>query len=158
MDPRDFVKHLSAPLRSADPTLASLPRCIVIAHAAFESGWGGTKIAKEGHNYFSITRLRSSDAPIIESGDKEYKPDGTVIQISQPFAKYASAEEALVDYFKFIKKLRYQPAYSHLMAGNLVAFITTLRKGGYFTLPLDQYLAAMSSVLGRVANIALEEV
>lgn len=156
MDPSEFSRKVFYAVRVANTDLGRFPACIVTAHAAFESGWGKSRPAQLGNNIFSITRLPSSPLPILESPDLEYTASG-VKKITQRFAKYESYEEAISDYFRFIKKLRYHPSYQVLLSGDMIGYISTLRQGGYFTLPLESYLARMSRILGTVCKTVLEE-
>lgn len=149
MTPENFANMIMPWIDRATPNYGVLPRNIVLAHAAFESGWGESVPFKSGNNLFNITRLRSSKLPVIESGDLEYS-GGSAHQITQRFAAYPNVVAGILDYDRFIQKVRYAPAKDYLLKGDMIKYITTLRNGGYFTLPLDRYLAAMSNILGKV--------
>lgn len=117
---------------------------IVMAHAVHESGWGISKPAREGFNYFNITRLPTDPAPIIRAPDLEFDVAGKKRKIVQRFAKYASPTEAIAHYLKFIGRKRYEPALACLAAGDVAGFVSALKLGGYFTSPLAEYLEGMS--------------
>lgn len=125
---------------------------IVVAHAALESGWGESRPAKLGYNVFNVTRTASDSRPIIESGDLECDAQGVCRPITQRFAKYTSLAEALAEYFKLLSGPRYAAALVRLRVGDSAGFVTELRRGGYFTLPLDEYLGRFSGVLASVRS------
>lgn len=153
MKPEAFVKLYAPAVKQACPAGWR----IVLAHAAFESGWGVAMPAVKGHNLFNITRTAGDPNPVIVAGDLEYAPSGgPPRQITQRFAKYASVSEGLQHYLKFIARKRYQPASDCLVRGDMPGFVSALYKGGYFTLPLSQYLASMASVLERIEALTKE--
>lgn len=125
---------------------------IVIAQAAFESGWGKSTPAKLGNNIFNVTRAANDSRPIIESGDQECDADGNCTAIIQRFAKYASLAEALAEYFALLSSPKYASALTPLYAGDAASFAAALRAGGYFTLPLAQYQSRLASVLASVQS------
>lgn len=145
-----FVGELDAILRRLVPQMTKLGRAIVIAHAAFETGWGQSTVARKGNNLFNITRAPSDPAPIIMGNDTEYDAQGNVKPITQRFAAYPNREASIAHYLTFITNKRYTTARVELERGDLAAFITTLYKGGYFTLPLPQYLGQMQAMLASV--------
>lgn len=148
--PEGFVKGLREALEGVAPHLSTLAQQIVVAHAAFESGWGKSRPARLGFNLFNVTRTKSDTRPIIESGDLEYDSSGNARPITQRFAKYGSIGESLADYFRLLSGTRYAPALAALEAGDSVGFVNHLREGGYFTLPLDQYQSTFAGVLAGV--------
>lgn len=137
-------------LAGVAPQLSTAARQIVVAHAALESGWGEGRPARLGYNFFNVTRPASDPRPIIESGDLECDASGACRPITQRFAKYGSATEALVEYFKLLRGSRYSAALARLEIGDSIGFVAKLREGGYFTLPVSEYQERFAGVLGGV--------
>ena len=150
-----FATQMNNALMDVVPLLKYLPRCIVTSHAILESGWGQSDVAKKANNVFNITRLPSSPLPIFLAGDTEHQADGKIINITQRFAAYPTLVDGVMDYLQFIQRKRYTDAYDKLIRGDMVGYIKTLRKGGYFTAPLIPYIEAMSSILGAVCDIVV---
>ena len=148
--PEGFVKGLRATLEAIAPYLSPAAQQIVIAHAAFESGWGKSKPARLGFNLFNVTRTKADTRPVVESGDLEYDSSGNARPITQRFAAYSSLGEGLAEYFKLLSGPRYAGTVARLEAGDSVGFVNELREGGYFTLPLAEYQRTFAGVLAGV--------
>lgn len=148
--PEGFVKGLRGVLEAIAPYLSPAAQQIVVAHAAFESGWGKSKPARLGFNLFNVTRTRSDSRPVIESEDLEYDSSGNARPITQRFAKYGSLGEGLAEYFRLLSGPRYAGTLARLEAGDSVGFVNELREGGYFTLPLAEYQQTFVGVLAGV--------
>lgn len=147
---RAFVADLDAAIRRVAPGYARPARVMVIAQAAFESGWGKTRMHREGFNPFNLTRSSRDSGQVIVSGDRECKPDGTCRAITQRFAKYASLDEAVGAYLRLLGAAQYKDALTKLERGDVEGFITTLYAGGYFTLPVQKYLASFKDMIRSV--------
>lgn len=148
-----FVDAIKEAALAVAPRLNATAQQIVAAHAALESGWGASKPARLGYNVFNVTRTKSDTRPVIESGDLECDESGKCAPITQRFAKYNTLAEALADYFRLLSTAKYVAALARLEVGDPTGFIAELRRGGYFTLPLDEYQRRFSGVLARVARI-----
>jgi len=146
----EFVRQVLPVVKAKLPDNPRAQR-IVIAHAAFETGWGKATPFVKGNNLFNITRTKLDPRPIIKSGDLEYAKDGTVKKITQRFAAYPTIGASVDHYLSFIDKHRYRPALEYLKAGELGPFVDALYRGGYFTLPPDQYLARLSAIYSMVS-------
>lgn len=151
-DQKAFADKVLKAVWARRDDLELLPAAIVVAHAAFESGWGTSAPARLANNIFNITRPAFTRLPTYESGDLEYDTRGNVKKITQQFAKYKSLDEGVEHYFEFIDGKRYRASLQPLTRGDFVGFISKLREGGYFTLPLLEYLNRMSPVLGQVCT------
>lgn len=158
MNPAAFIVLLRPAIRKAIPAVSIEAERLILAHAALETGWGEAPAFQEGHNCFNITRLVTDDRPIIEAGDLEYTPTGKVRRITQRFAAYKSHEESVEHYLRFINRARYRPALDQLLAGD-PRFVVTLGvgdpktegvRGGYYTLPVKQYVERFEAVLRGV--------
>lgn len=147
-----FTKKAWDAIVSATPSgFTRKARLMILTHSAYETGWGISKAYRLGRNMFNITRLPTSTLPIVLAGDMEYTTSGQVKKITQRFAAYPSMAVSVTDYLSFINRNRYKPALDLLKAEDVPGFLSALHKGGYFTLPLNRYLAGFDACL-RVAS------
>lgn len=160
LTPYEFVSRLWPVLgkvkeKDGSP-LSTLTKLIIVAHGAFESGWGKGTGAKLGFNYFNITAGPAWKGPVVQGPDTEYDKAGNVKNITQQFRKYGSDLEAVQDYLSFLSTQnggRYLTAYAALMRGDVDEFLGELYKAGYFTLPVDQYKKSMAGVIDSVKRL-----
>lgn len=148
----EFVSNVYGAIDSAAPSLGTKSKLMVLAHAAYESGWGKATAAKEGNNLFNITAGSSWGGPVVGGSDTEYDSAGNVKSITQRFRAYGSVEESVADYINFLQGSRYSAAYSALVNGDPVGFVRALSAAHYFTLPEAQYESAFLSVLQKATN------
>ena len=171
---RDWFEAISR----AAPHTSVATRVLVVAHAAYESGWGKGFASQKGFNPWNLT-AGTTDKPnpmsiwsgaVIIGGDTEYNPGQTgAKKIQQRFRKYLSMEEAVVDYFKFLSSARYMDAKAALMAGDasfvyhlgvntyandgtrsvVRAWPMGVTKGGFYTLPIPDYVSHYNKVLAE---------
>lgn len=144
-----FVKQLDEAFQRVWSGVSRPARILAIAQAVLESGWGRTTMARAGYNFFNITRSPTDSRPIIVAGDQDCS-SGTCKPITQRFAKYGSVDEGVADYLRLISIARYADARRHLANGAVVEFTTALYRGGYFTLPLPEYLSQMQAIYKSV--------
>ncbi len=147
---RVFVAGVDAAVRRVTAGYPRAARVMVIALAALESGWGKSRVYREGFNPFNIIRASSDPGRVIVSGDQECKPDGTCRPITQRFARYTNLDEAVGAYLRLLGAPRYKDALQKLEHGDVEGFITTLYAGGYFTLPVQKYLASFKAMIQSV--------
>lgn len=158
-----WARALYNSVSSVLPQLSTTGRMMVVAHAAFESGWGSGWAAVNGNNIFNITTCQGSagcadgwtgDYLDQDNGDVQYNADGSVTSISQRWRAYPSVEASVQDYWSFLGHPRYaaQGIQADLINGDPVAFINGLSAAGYFTLPADQYLTQFTAVLATVTS------
>lgn len=135
-------------------------REMIIAHAAFESGYG-TSTASKVNNYFNVSAGSSWKGATFDGPDLEYGR-GSVKKIVQKWRVYDSAKECVEDYLALLGKERYVLAKCALMDGNAEQFIDYLGPdrahqvppvGGYFTLATKVYLRSFLRVLAEVQAI-----
>lgn len=147
---RAFVAELDAAIRRVAGGYSRAARVMILAQAAFESGWGKTRMYRAAFNPFNIIRSSSDPGQVIVGGDQECKPDGTCRPITQRFAKYTNLDEAVGAYLRLLGAPRYRDALTKLERGDVEGFITTLYAGGYFTLPVQKYLASFKDMIRSV--------
>lgn len=141
-----FIQTMLDAITAVTPGFSLEARELMIAHAAYESGWGKAKAFNQANNPFNLTTV---SGPFVPGGDTEYAPDGTVKSITQKWAAFPSIADGVAGYLKFIQASRYTDAYNRLINAD-PGFIESLYRGGYFTLPLEQYRQNFLSVLARV--------
>src|SRR5574342_779466 len=122
--------------------LSDRTKAMIIAHAAYESGYGKAKAFKEANNPFNLTTL-STKFVLGPDTDASGNP------ITQKWAVFDSLEEGTQGYLRFIQASRYTDSYNRLINGD-VGFLDSLYRGGYFTLALPTYKSNYLSVLSRV--------
>lgn len=130
-------------------------RLIVVAHAAYESGWGVTRQAREDFNVFNVTAGSSWTGPTSRGMDLEYNKQGGHRKIEQKWRCYESLDAAVVDYLALLRKPRYEATHvmESLLAGHETKFILGLSAAGYFTLPYREYFRTFNSVMNLVEKI-----
>lgn len=153
-----FVQDLAACVRS----LPARSQILVIAHAAYESGWGCTPQAKVW-NLFNLTAGKSWKGPIMSGGDLEYTPGNPVAKkIVQEWRCYPALTNAVNDYLKLLEYPRYLPARAALLDGDAARFVEYLGPdrasekppiGNFYTLPTTKYLRGYSAVLAEVTAL-----
>lgn len=122
---------------------------LLIAHGAFESGWGKSNAYRRGFNFGNLTAGKSwAGAKWTDvGGDSEYDKDGRKKIITQQWRAYPTLNDAVSDYWDFLGGPRYAHARDALAKGDAFQFCTLLSKGGYFTLPCSKYVAGLNGVL-----------
>ena len=75
------------------------PTSFILGQASLESGWGNSKLAKEGNNLFAIRSTLKDKEKTVYLGPNQF------------YKKYESIEDSLVDY---IMTLSRHPSYSNL--------------------------------------------
>lgn len=149
-----WCKKVYAAVDAQLPTIPSLSKLIIVAHAAYESGYGKAKAAQRGNNLFNITAGSQwkGDKWVDVGGDT----DGKGNKITQTWRIYPTVNAGIADYWSFLGPAqnggRYVKAQAALIAGDLPGFVNALYAAGYFTLDPSQYLASMSGVINTVRN------
>ena len=158
----DFVAQMRAAMSLGLPMLNRNGRQLMIAHAAYESGFGTGKAFRAGWNFGNITCTKAYQQAhpggfwLDARGDTEFAADGAVRKIDQAWRKYAGLGEAVADYWGFLGGSRYVSARKVLEFSNGLdadPFAANLRAGGYFTLPLAAYQRGLAAVLAEVTAL-----
>lgn len=178
-DKAKWAKYVFDEAGAAIPGASARTKAIIVAHAAYESGWGQiATAAKQANNIFNVTAgswwLAAKKPTLVEkNGDwSYYKGTGTPPpaetpwqkddkgrwrrRIDQVWRKYADYREAIADYWSFLgpdqNGGRYQPARAALRDGDVATFAQKLYEEGYFTLPPDQYTQQLLAIVGTVTK------
>lgn len=100
---------------------AGMPVLFLLAVAAYESGDGNGRYAKEANNIFSITAGTTWKGPTLKNLTGTYT-----------FRVYGSWRESVQDFVRLMTRLkRYDKALAAARAGNLAAFAAELQAAGY---------------------------
>lgn len=155
-DSLSWTARLWAAIGRVLPQLSTQSRVIILAHAAYESGWGVKgRAAIKGNNVFNITAGSAWTGPKWEDvgGDLEYDAQGSARRITQVWRIYPNLDAAVADYWQFLgpnaNRGRYTKARSALERGDVAVFVNELHAAGYFTLPPAQYLTQLQGVMRR---------
>lgn len=168
-----FVKDLMSAVKAAKPNVTPETSALVIAHAAYESGWGRAKAAREGFNYWNLTAGSAWTGPVLLGSDTEYRAGSSQARpITQKFRKYITAMQACGNYFQFLQMPRYKDAFNKLMRGEstfvvdlgafkfgpdgktaVPAWPAGAPKGGFYTLPIERYCEEFRKVLLEVQQL-----
>ena len=152
----DFALALELSSARVLPSLSKSARALLVAHGAFESGFGNGRAARAGFNVFNLTAGSAWQGAkwTDVGGDTEYDAAGNVTTITQVWRAYGSLDEAVADYWSFLgpsqNRGRYVTARAALERGDLQAFCSELYRAGYFTLPVASYAQRLNSVLLQV--------
>jgi LysM repeat protein len=114
--------------------VTGVPASVTIAQAILETYWGSSFLAREANNYFGIkAHTRPGPAGVVWIDAWEVL-NGENVVVPEPFRKYNSAAESLVDHGKFfLENGRYRTA---LQATNDPReFARRINAAGYATDP-----------------------
>lgn len=144
--PAAWLAQMRLAVDSALPDATAAAKRLVLAHAAYESGFGTGKAARLGNNPFNITAGSVWKGPVILGPDT----DGNGAPITQRFRSYPSLADAVRDYWSFLGGPRYSNARAALALGDSVAFVNRLAAAGYFELDVEKYQAGFAAALRKV--------
>lgn len=181
MDKAQWAKLIYDTAGAAIPGISAAGRVLLVAHAAYESGWGQVATAARlANNIFNITAGSAwKGTKLVEkNADWEY-PLGAATTAPQPpppattpwqkdakgrwrrridqvWRKYPDYRAAILDYWDFLGPNqnggRYVAARNALQAGNAAVFASELSKARYFTLPPAQYASEVGAVMSTVSR------
>jgi flagellum-specific peptidoglycan hydrolase FlgJ len=103
--PKEFIESLSGPAQQASAATGNvIPPSVIIAMAAWESGWGKSKLAKDHGNYFGIKQSTTSgSSSSVQMPTHEYGAQGKY-KIDAEFAVFqgdaVAAMSALPNFLK----------------------------------------------------------
>jgi flagellum-specific peptidoglycan hydrolase FlgJ len=151
---KEYIQRLWAAI-SANTSLSTNGKLILIAQAVLESGWQGTgTAAKYARNYWNVSAGSQWKGPTIGGGDTECDSAGqNCVKITQRWRQYGSDGEAVRDMISFLTDQnggRYLMAYYMLQSGDAVGYARELRAAGYYTAALDLYT---NNVVGSIPTI-----
>lgn len=144
------------------PNVSVTGRLTMVAHGAYESGWGKSTASKLANNFWNITSGGSWSGPVLvePNSDRSYSPteckrlnrpmttqsNGKLAcRIDQTWRRYPTVNAAVRDYWQFLNK--YPGAKQALTVGDVAAFAQQLGAGGYYTLPVEEYTRTLVAVV-----------
>ncbi|MDF1763083.1 MAG: flagellar assembly peptidoglycan hydrolase FlgJ [Oleibacter sp.] len=151
----DFVATLYPFAEKIGKEIGVDPKAIV-AQAALETGWGKHTIQNQQgesvHNLFGIKAGSQWQGDVVSIGTHEYR-QGVRVNETANFRAYASLEDGMEDYAKFLQESRrYQNAINQNVSGD--DYGHALQKSGYATDP--EYGRKIESIYhGDVLNSAV---
>jgi flagellum-specific peptidoglycan hydrolase FlgJ len=126
--------------------LTGVPASVTIAQAILESFWGTSYLAKEANNLFGVkahTKPGPAGVVWIDAWEVE---DGVSVTRSEPFRKYNSVAESIVDHgMFFVENRRYRSALA--AADDPKEFARRINIAGYATDPA--YAGKLISFMDR---------
>lgn len=142
-DQASFARNLFEIVGRVLPQLSIRARILVVAQAAYESGWGSLGNGRDQtNNVFNVTAGSSWVGPTFEGTDK----DGQGRPISQLWRGYESLDAAVLDWWELLGRL-YPQARAALETGDVFEFSHQLVAGTrhYYSLAEALYTAQLAA-------------
>ena len=146
----NFINRI-APMAVEDMKQTRVLASLTIAQAILESGWGESKLAREGNNLFGIKKGSAWEGQTIVLNSLEWR-------------SYNSWEESILDHSNLLQKDR----YSKVIATNdYRVACEEVRIAGYCTEAdysqkvirlIEQYDLAQFDLIGEVGEVSKEEI
>ncbi len=112
-----------------------VPASVAIAQAIHETGWGTSRLAREGNNFFGIKGRNSEGTAGVVWMSTWEVINGVNLFPREPFRAYNTPEESFLDYgLFFLANRRYHPALA--VANDPRAFIRAIAAAGFATDPV----------------------
>ena len=105
------------------------PLSCVIAHAARESAWGTSGLAKF-NNLFGVKAGKTWTGPTVDIKTKEEYQAGVLTTVMARWRAYSSYEDCIRDYYNLLSNKRYEHVKE---AEGEIDYFAKLRDAGYFT-------------------------
>jgi flagellar protein FlgJ len=123
-----------------------VPSSVAIAQAILESSWGRSFLAREANNLFGVKALTKEGPAGVVWIDAWEVQDGQDINVPQPFRKYHTVAESIVDHgLFFIENRRYASALAAKDDG--MEFARRIAAAGYATDP--DYAPKLMALMDR---------
>ena len=170
-----WAKRLYDVIGAELPQLSVSAKATMVAHAAYESGWGqATTAARTANNLFNLTAGSAWRGPVFVQANADLSYNLTecakkgrtptqqangkmACRIDQTWRSYPSINAAVRDYWDFLgpnqNSGRYISARLALENGNVADFGQRLYTAGYFTLPPNEYIATLTSIVGTIKRM-----
>ena len=150
--PQAFVEQLLPQAQAAAQQLGVDP-CMLVAHAALETGWGQhVPQQADGSSSFNLFGIKASQqwqGGQVAANTLEYE-QGVAVNKVERFKSYGSVDECFADYAQLLGgSSRYAAARG---AGSAAQFAQALQAGGYATDP--HYADKLNSVANAVNSMA----
>lgn len=131
MKPEDFIAEL-APAAQKSARGSGIPASVILAQAALESGWGTSKLYRQGRNIFGMKASPYWHGNTLTIPTMEFI-QGRQVTVDAVWRAYASFEESIADHAALLMSARrYQPCFAQKEAAG---FARELQECGYSTNP-----------------------
>jgi flagellar protein FlgJ len=143
MSPSEFIAAM-LPAAQASERLTGIPAAFTVAQAALESTWGGSQLARDAMNLFSIKADRSWAGPVVLMNSAEVV-NGKRVMLPARWRKYPSWQACMDDRARFFKA---NPRYEHCLTEKTAeGWARAVQAAGYATDPAyaDKIIAVMRS-------------
>ena len=166
MTKTEFISKVAGNVQKYASAYGILVHSPVIAQAILESGWGGSKLSSQYHNYFGLKcGSRWTGKSVNMKTQEEYTP-GALTTISDNFRVYDSMGDGIRGYFEFSQLARYQNLKG---ITDPEKYLETIRADGYATsysyvencmklirqYGLTKYDKGENNIMGRTAESVL---
>ena len=130
MTRNEFISSVAGYVQKYAAAYGILVHSPVIAQAVLESGWGGSRLSSQYHNYFGLKCGSRWTGKSVNMKTQEEYTRGALTTISDNFRVYDSMEEGIKGYFEFIQL----PRYRNLKGiTDPEKYLETIRADGYAT-------------------------
>ncbi len=142
MSPSEFLDAI-VPAARASHKLTGIPASFTLAQAALESGWGASKLSKQGCNLFGVKADKSWKGPVLMMQTREVL-NGKSVMVVARWRLYATWAECLADRVEFFKRNpRYKACFKETTGAG---WCRAVAAAGYATDPhyADKLLAMIA--------------
>jgi len=143
MNPQDFI-GLIGPAAQASAKKTCVPASFTVAEAALESGWGTSRLAREGRNLFGVKADPSWHGEVLALNTREFL-HGTWVMVPARWRKYADWQGCMDDHAAFLHQNRRYALCFECTTGE--AFARAVSRAGYATDP--DYAAKLIAIIGQ---------
>ena len=141
MRPQEFLDLLTGPARECQ-RITGIPASVTLAQAALESGWGASKLAKQGRNLFGVKADRAWKGETVEMPTREVIR-GKEIRVMAKWRAYPTWTASMLDRAEFLKRNpRYAKCFKQTGAEG---WCRELQAAGYATDP--EYPALLMRII-----------
>ena len=131
MAAKEFI-DLVGPAAQACAKVTNVPASFTVAQAALESGWGRSRLAREGKNLFGVKADVSWHGEVLTLNTREFL-HGTWVMVPARWRKYADWQGCMDDHAAFLhQNRRYAPCF---VCKTGRAFALAVAQAGYATDP-----------------------
>jgi flagellum-specific peptidoglycan hydrolase FlgJ len=144
MTPAEFLDAI-VPAARASHRLTGIPASFTLAQAALESGWGASKLSRDGCNLFGVKADKAWKGPVLLMQTREVRGGKSVMEMAR-WRKYATWADCLADRVEFFKRNpRYKACFKETTGDG---WCRAVAAAGYATDPhyADKLLAM---IMGR---------
>ncbi len=142
---QDFIASLVRPAQESQ-RITGVPASVTIAQAILETYWGTSFLAREANNYFGIKAHRKPGTAGVIWIDAWEVEDGRDVTRREPFRKYRSVTDSLVDHGRFfLENSRYARALE--AKHDAREFARRIGAAGYATDP--RYASKLIALMDR---------